>query len=125
MISTMFFSASLLAHSAAMLPRDNEPVEQVEVGFEELQGGNPHGAIAKIEATDSFGSQDPAALINLGNAYAQVGMTEKALSHYRRAMESDTRYELELADGRWMDSRKAARKAYSALIKSTAHVMRE
>ena len=84
-----------------------------------------HEAFSRIEAGDSAQSQDPAALINLGNAYARVGMTQKALSHYRQAMESDTRYELELADGRWMDSRKAARKAYSALIKSTAHVMRE
>ena len=115
----------MLAQSAFSLSQDNEPVDNAEVGFEELQANNPEAAIAKIEAGDSAQSQDPAALINLGNAYARVGMTQKALSHYRQAMESDTRYELELADGRWMDSRKAARKAYSALIKSTAHVMRE
>jgi len=125
MTATTILITAMLAQSAFSLSQDNEPVDNAEVGFEELQANNPEAAIAKIEAGDSAQSQDPAALINLGNAYARVGMTQKALSHYRQAMESDTRYELELADGRWMDSRKAARKAYSALIKSTAHVMRE
>ncbi len=125
MSATTILISALVAQSAISLAHDNEPVDRVEAGYEELRAGDAHGAIAKIEANESVASQDPAALINLGNAYARVGMTEKALSHYRTAMNSDTRYELELADGRWMDSRKAARKAYQALIKSTAHVMRD
>ena len=53
----------------------------------------------------------PVQLINLGSAYAQVGDTEKAAQYYGEAAASERRYQLELADGSWVDSRRAARTA--------------
>ena len=58
---------------------------------------------------------DPAALINLGTANARLGRPDAALDHYRAALVSRQRYDLELADGRWVDSRAAARLAIKML----------
>ena len=43
---------------------------------------------------------------------------------YRAAIASPDRYDLQLADGRWMDSRAAARLAAASLEKSDKLVLR-
>lgn len=118
MSATAIFLSALLAQSAFSLSADSTAGERSDVGFEQLEAGNPQAAIDTIEANADLESDDPAALINLGNAYARMGQTDKAISHYRAAIASDTRYDLELADGRWMDSRRAARLALNALVKT-------
>ena len=60
-------------------------------------------------------ASDPARLINLGTAYARLGDFDRASDAFRRAMYSDQRYDLELADGSVVDSREAARMALAKL----------
>lgn len=124
MPATTLIITAFLAQSAFSLAADDQRYEQADVGFEELAQGEPVSAIEKIEANKRLDSDDPAALINLGNAHAQLGMTEKAMEYYRAAMASQEHYNLELADGRWMDSRRAARKALNGLLKANAQASR-
>jgi hypothetical protein len=123
MAATALLATVLLANSAALpvadaSTREWSDVTFGEVAFEELATGRPEQAIAKIEAHGANVSRDPAALINLGR-------TEKALEYYRTAIESDVRYDLELADGRWMDSRRAAVMARDSLLKRSAQALRQ
>ena len=125
MAATSVLAAVLLAQSAFSLGLDTGPSEQTDVGYDELANGNPAAAIEKIESSGALEEKDPAALINLGNAYARLGRMNEALRYYRAAVETDTRYDLELADGSWMDSRQAARLALIALKRRTENAINE
>ena len=110
------FATTLLA--AAALTQPQVPVtvagsnaERVDVGYEELMQGRAEAAIARIRANRELEAGDPAALINLGTAHARLGHSAEAQGFYRAAIISSERYDLQLADGRWMDSRAAARLA--------------
>ncbi|TIX49864.1 tetratricopeptide repeat protein [Alteraurantiacibacter aquimixticola] len=92
-----------------------EGTETTEVAYETLAAGQAREAIANLEALRAENPGDPALLINLGSAYAELGDTERAAALYREAAESDIRYQLELADGSWVDSRRAARTALRQL----------
>lgn len=123
--ATALLASALLSQAAFAAVEEKHNSDAADVGYEELAQGNPRAAIESIEANRNLDSDDPAALINLGNAYARLGQTDKAMSYYRAAVASDTRYELELSDGRWMDSREAARKALAGLQKNTVQAMRD
>ncbi|RYG28396.1 MAG: tetratricopeptide repeat protein [Burkholderiales bacterium] len=130
MAVTVLLATALLANAATLSVADTptrewSDVTHQEVAFEELTAGQPEAAIAKIEANGGVASRDPAALINLGNAHARLGRTEKALEYYSAAIASDVRYDLELADGRWLDSRQAARMARDSLLKRGAQALRQ
>ena len=88
-----------------------EGTESQDVAYETLAAGEAQQAIANLEALRADNPGDPALLINLGSAYAELGDATKAAEYYRAAAESDIRYQLELADGSWVDSRRAARTA--------------
>lgn len=116
----------LLAQAAAPIATVEARAEQgtaasrqighVDVGFRELSRGQPEAAIARIHANHlAIEVGDPAALINLGTAHARLGRRDKAVGYYKAAIVSKARYDLQLADGTWMDSRRAARKALTAL----------
>jgi len=92
-----------------------EVTEQKEVAYEALMGGQADRAIAQLEARLVQEPEDPALLINLGAAYAQLGRTERAAAAYEAVLDSSTRYDMELADGRWVDSRRVARMALRQL----------
>lgn len=94
-----------------------------DVAYTELSAGDAAGAVRKLE-DNAADTSDPAALINLGTAYARQGSTDKALAAYRAAIASPDRYDLELADGRWMDSREVARSALASLQRTTAQAAR-
>ena len=85
--------------------------ETVEVAYDQLSSGDVSAAIGRLEALRAENPDDPALLINLGSAYAQAGRMEQAEEAYQAAATSDVRYSLELADGSWVDSRRAARLA--------------
>ncbi|WP_419956702.1 hypothetical protein [Novosphingobium rhizovicinum] len=113
--------AAVLAQSAPATVLD-EPT-MTDVAYTELSAGDADGAVRKLEA--SIGdSTDPALLINLGTAYARQGATDKALAAFRAAVASPDRYDLELADGSWMDSREAARSALVRLQRINAQAAR-
>ena len=115
MAATMLIAAVLMVQAPAEAIMVDGNVERIYVGYEELMAGRPDAAIARISLNSASASQDPAVLINLGSAYARLGQIKQARSQYRAAMISTERFDLELADGRWMDSRRAARLAESML----------
>jgi Flp pilus assembly protein TadD len=115
-MSVFALLAVLAAQSATSLPGpDIELTEQKQVAYEALAEGNVDGALEHLEARRIEDPQDPALLINLGASYARLGRDGEAAAAYQAAMDSQTRYRLELADGRWLDSRRAARMALSTL----------
>jgi cytochrome c-type biogenesis protein CcmH/NrfG len=116
MTATLVLSA-LLAATQAPVSEAAPPgaIEQREVAFEELTSGRSAQAIVALESSLREEPGDPATLINLGAAYAQQGNAAAAARSFRAAMSSDTRYRLELADGSWVDSRQAARRALESL----------
>lgn len=121
----MSLIAAVLAATAATQP---VPVPAAvsgvtDVAYSELTGGDAAAAVRKLEEAASA-ARDPAVLINLGTAYARQGATDKALAAFRAAIASPERYDLELADGRWMDSREAARAALGNLQRATARAER-
>jgi Flp pilus assembly protein TadD len=92
-----------------------EGVEQQEVAYDSLAAGDAREAVANLEALRAENPSDPALLINLGSAYAQLGDVARAEACFREAADSETRYSLELADGSWVDSRRAAQTALRQL----------
>lgn len=119
MAATALLIGLLLAQGtpAAMTVEANR--DRSDVGYEELMRGDASAAIARIEANYEL-RRDPAALINLGSAHARLGHFDLARQFYAAATKSADHYDLELADGRWMDSRRAARLAMRMLDKEGA-----
>jgi hypothetical protein len=108
-ISAVAFSACLSAAPALAAPGDNDlrPVAAA------LMTGNYVGAEAQI-AADKASSQDPAMLINLGNAYAGMGRRADAQLAYRAALGIPDE-ELDLADGTVRSSHQVATSALRQL----------
>lgn len=119
MSTTLFLAAALFSQAAVMVaPPLTVPAPSLpsgDVGFNELMANRPFAAIARIENGTLARQGDPLALINLGTAYKMVGRTAQAAQLYRTALGSDDRYDVQLADGRWIDSRRAATLALSTL----------
>ena len=119
MSATLVLAALAAAAQLTSTPgAEPTTIEQREVAYQEIATGRADEAIRTIEARLATDSDDPALLINLGAAYARRGDTARAAQAFQAAIDSDTRYELELADGTWTDSRKAARRALEALQRS-------
>lgn len=106
-----FIAAAVLTQVVAPGSPTGPVAEFVDVAYEELATGQAEQAIARIRANPRIESDDPAALINLGTAHARLGRSIEAREFYIAAITSTNRYDLQLADGRWMDSRRAARLA--------------
>ena len=115
-MSLSLLVASALVGQSALLNLEVRPQDKSDVAYEELVAGRNQEAVDKLRHSEAVESGDPAALINLGTAYARTGRADKALDSYRSAIVSSDRYDLELADGTWMDSRGAARKAMRNLL---------
>lgn len=123
------FISLLLAGALTSLPADQNlnaagEVENTDVAYAEMAQGREQEAVDKILASDLYKQGDPAALINLGTAYARIGKTEKAREAFEAAAASDEQYMLQLADGRWVDSSRAARLAARQLPSDSAFASR-
>lgn len=115
---TALFAGLLLAQAAPLALVQNEPAS-VDVAYEEMAQGRNEAAIARILANRDL-ADDPAALIQLGTASARMGDAAKAQDYYRAAMTNRNVVYLELADGSWMDSRRAAKAAMDGLARGQA-----
>ncbi len=112
MIFSLLMGTLMLAQAGSLaVLGDEQQTQSSDVAYETLAAGEARQAIENLEALRAMNPGDPALLINLGSAHAQLGDTEKASQYYREAAASETRYQLELADGSWVDSRRAARTA--------------
>lgn len=94
---------------------DASTAEPVDVAFEELSDGQNTAAIDRIEQNADLDRDDPARLINLGIAHARKGNDLEAREMFMAAARNQTRYQLETAQGEWMDSRDIARRALAML----------
>jgi tetratricopeptide (TPR) repeat protein len=112
---SLLLAAAVLTPAAEQLMVYGSDSPRVDVAYEELMAGRNRQAIERIRASGLDRQGDPAALINLGTAHARLGDRREAMDCYRTAIVSQERYDLELADGRWMDSRRAARLAVASL----------
>ena len=121
---SLLLASALLASPEAHVVASPAGTDHVEVAYAALSEGRNDAAVAQLRASHLAANGDPAALINLGTAYARMGRHDDALVAFRAAIASDVRYDLQLADGSWMDSRRAARRAVESLDRNTALAMR-
>lgn len=120
MSTTLVLAAALLAQGATQFTVPAPKADRIDVAFEEIMAGQPELAIKKIEQGGAARDGDPSALINLGTANAMLGRQSLAQNLYRTAIISDMRYNVQLSDGTWLDSRRAARLAIAKLAKGEA-----
>lgn len=121
---TLFLAAAAATAQPAAVPVNSESTEQIEVAYDALAQGRNQAAIEQMRNSDLVKAGDPAALINLGTAYAREGMIEEARESFDAAAASEDRYMLQLADGSWVDSRRAARMAQRNLLSEGAFASR-
>ncbi len=93
------------------------PHAEFDVGYEELVANENDAARKAIESCDELANNDPARLINHGIALARTGDYEAARADFEAAAAARDSVELETADGKWVDSRRLARKALAMLDK--------
>ena len=93
----------------------SDAIEQRDVAYDTLAAGEAQAAVERLEALRAENPDDPALLINLGSAYAELQLLDRAEAMFRAAAASQVRYQLELADGSWVDSRRAAQTALRQL----------
>ncbi|MEE4155006.1 MAG: tetratricopeptide repeat protein [Erythrobacter sp.] len=80
-----------------------------------LARGESELAIRRLELALDQRPEDPALLINLGIALAQIGEDAQAQTMFERALVSSEPVGLETAEGKLVDSRRLARKAMRML----------
>ncbi len=111
----MALSSPATAQSSIVVTGPQADSTALPVAYAELRAGQNLAAVAKLTGETTLDARDPSRLINLGTAYARLGRTTDAAAAYDAAMDSPIRYDLELASGRYVDSRWAARMARANL----------
>lgn len=123
MIFLVTFVGALLTTTASALPGPAAatlaPADKGVSAGVSVPAPSSAGAAAAQAATS-----DPTVLINRAAAEARRGRVEEARRLLEIAIASQDRYDVELADGRWMDSRQVARIALSRLPNQQPIVMR-
>ena len=108
------FASPATAQSIIVTGAEENDSAPLSVAYEELKAGQNELAVDKLTHS-SVHRDDPSRLINLGTAYARLGQRADAQTAYKAAITSDIRYDVELANGTYMDSRWAARTALTNL----------
>ena len=109
------FASPATAQSIVVVTAPQVESDTLPVAYAELKAGANRAAVDKLTGDTGLAARDPSRLINLGTAYARLGRTAEAAAAYDNAIGSPIRYDLELADGRYVDSRWAARTALANL----------
>jgi len=109
------FATPATAQSIIVVTGPQADSQVLPVAYAELKAGDNRAAVAKLTGETTLDARDPSRLINLGTAYARLGRTADASTAYSAAIDSPIRYDLELANGRYVDSRWAARTALANL----------
>lgn len=103
------------AQSIIVVTSPHADPDALPVAYAELKAGNNQAAVTTLTGDSAVHQRDPSRLINLGTAYARLGRTADAAAAYGAAIDSPIRYDVELASGRYVDSRWAARTALANL----------
>ena len=109
------FASPAAAQSIVVVTAPQADADVLPVAYAELKAGENRVVVEKLTGDTRLDARDPSRLINLGTAYARLGRTAEAAAAYDNAIGSPIRYDLELADGRYVDSRWAARTALANL----------
>jgi Flp pilus assembly protein TadD len=109
------FASPATAQSIVVVTAPQVESDTLPVAYAELKAGENRAAVDKLTGDTGLAARDPSRLINLGTAYARLGRTAEAAAAYDNAIGSPIRYDLELADGSYVDSRWAARTALANL----------
>ena len=109
------FASPATAQSIVVVTAPQVESDILPVAYAELKAGENRAAVDKLTGNNGLDARDPSRLINLGTAYARLGRTAEAAAAYDNAIGSPIRYDLELADGSYVDSRWAARTALANL----------
>src|SRR5690606_39634960 len=109
------FASPAAAQSIVVVTAPQADSEILPVAYAELKAGENRVAIEKLTGDTRLDARDPSRLINLGTAYARLGRTAEAAAAYDSAIGSPIRYDVELANGDYVDSRWAARTALANL----------
>lgn len=84
------------------------------LGLSAIVAGDYDAALTQLSAQDGVTKNDPARLINIGNAYAGLGRYREAARAYSKAIKSAD-VELVVADGSVASSRSIAKQALRRL----------
>ncbi|WP_432769289.1 MAG: hypothetical protein HEQ22_00700 [Sphingopyxis sp.] len=114
------FATPAAAQSIVVVTAPQVESDALPVAYSELQAGANAAAVETLTGDWEGDIRDPSRLINLGTAYARLGRTGDAKTAYGAALDSPIRYDVELADGRYVDSRWAARTALANLDQGRA-----
>ena len=91
------------------------------LGYDALIAGDNQTAIDQLMSAKGVDADDPARLINLGQAYLRTGRSGEAAEMFTAAMNSNRSFALVLADGSVINSRKAAKMALRNMNNRLAH----
>ena len=109
------FANPVAAQSIVVVTAPQADNSVLPVAYAELKAGENQVALDKLAGNTTLDRRDPSRLINLGTAYARLGRTAEAAAAYDSAIGSPIRYDVELANGNYVDSRWAARTALANL----------
>lgn len=117
-IKTM--SIALLLSTGAIAHADDTNKGEIgysegALGYDAMVAGDYRKATEQIEKSEEVDANDPARLINLGQAYAQLGQYQKAREMLMTAATESKSFDLVLADGEVMNSRRVARIALAKM----------
>ena len=85
------------------------------LGYDALMAGDNETALEQLERSQTIRPKDPALQINLGSTYARMGRYGDAAVMFMKAMNNNRSFDVVLADGRVISSRRAAEMALSSL----------
>lgn len=112
----------MLASAAPALAQSNSEIgyDRGSLGYEALVTNQNDLALTQLTRDQAVPNTDPAKLINLGRAYQRLGKIDLAEQSFTAALNCKEEMDLLLADGREMNSRKAAKLALKELKASKA-----
>lgn len=122
-VKQISFAAGILAISSPAFAGESGSeigYSKGALGYEALVAGDNKSALELLEASKRVHKNDPARLINLGQAYVREGRLGDAAHMFMAAMNSNRSFDLLLADGTVMNSRKVAELALSNLNNNLA-----
>lgn len=113
MHKTLIAAAALAGLAGAAQAQSQQEIGYAEgaLGYGALVEGNAEDALVQLRMSEASLAGDPAHLINMGAAYAQLGRYDAAAEMYRAALEADEHFDVVLAGGEVTNTRDAARRA--------------
>jgi Flp pilus assembly protein TadD len=117
MLMSVFVAGLMTATPTAStdLARLHSHDEAPDLAASSLVAGRSEEAIRVLEKARNADANDPAVLINLGIAYAQLGRDAQARALFNEALAARAVFDLAISNGRTADSRQIARTALRML----------